>query len=172
MRRRPIMNGPGQQGSRQERVAKRIPHPMESRISRGVASEASEPAFFRQLPCWRWYGVSMVGVAELGIREYVWRKNQRRRSTSSWNSTYRRPLRGAFIKPPPQGAVADLRSVSVIRRRGTCRWVFSNLRKNRTAAFHMPVLRSGRCSRSYPNRRTEWRIENEVRRGCRLSYRA
>ena len=101
------MNGPGQQGSRQERVAKRIPHPMESRISRGVASEASEPAFFRQLPCWRWYGVSMVGVAELGIREYVWRKNQRRRSTSSWNSTYRRPLRGAFIKPPPQGAVAD-----------------------------------------------------------------
>ena len=32
------------------------------------------PAFFRQLPCWRWYGVSMVGVAELGIREYVWRK--------------------------------------------------------------------------------------------------
>ena len=68
------MNGPSQQGSRQERVAKRIPHLMESRISRGVASEASEPAFFRQLPCWRWYGVSMVGVAELGIREYVWRK--------------------------------------------------------------------------------------------------
>ena len=34
-------------------------------------------------------------------------RNQRRRSTSSWNSTYRRPLRGAFIKPPPQGAVAD-----------------------------------------------------------------
>ena len=33
-----------------------------------------QPAFFRQLPCWRWYGVSMVGVAELGIREYVWRK--------------------------------------------------------------------------------------------------
>ena len=85
---------------------------MESRISRGVASEASEPAFFRQLPCWRWYGVSMVGVAELGIREYVWRKNQRRRSTSSWNSTYRRPLRGAFIKPPPQGAVADSRRMA------------------------------------------------------------
>ena len=73
----------------------------------GWRPKASEPAFFRQLPCWRWYGVSMVGVAELGIREYVWRKNQRRRSTSSWNSTYRRPLRGAFIKPPPQGAVAD-----------------------------------------------------------------
>ena len=34
-------------------------------------------------------------------------RNQRRRSTSSWNSTYRRPLRGAFIKPPPEGAVAD-----------------------------------------------------------------
>ena len=27
-----------------------------------------------------------------------------------------------------------LRSLSVIRRRGTCRWFFSNLRKNRTAA--------------------------------------
>ena len=68
------MNGPVQQGGRQERVAKPIPQPMESRISSGVASEAAEPAFFRQLPCWRWYGVSMVGVAELGIREYVWRK--------------------------------------------------------------------------------------------------
>ena len=34
-------------------------------------------------------------------------RNQRRRSPSSWNSTYRRPLRGAFIKPPPEGAVAD-----------------------------------------------------------------
>ena len=44
---------------------------MESRISRGVASEASEPAFFRQLPCWRWYGVSMVGVAEEVIRDYI-----------------------------------------------------------------------------------------------------
>ena len=44
---------------------------MESRTSCGVASEASEPAFFRQLHVGRWYGVSMVGVAELGIREYV-----------------------------------------------------------------------------------------------------
>ncbi len=47
---------------------------MESRISRGVASEASEPALFRLLPCWRWYGVSVVGVAELGIREDLRRK--------------------------------------------------------------------------------------------------
>ena len=47
---------------------------MDSRISRGVASEASEPAFLGQLPCWRWYGVSMVGVDELGIREYLQRK--------------------------------------------------------------------------------------------------
>ena len=47
---------------------------MESRTSCGVAFEASEPAFFRQLHVGRWYGVSMVGVAELGIREYVRRK--------------------------------------------------------------------------------------------------
>ena len=73
------MNGSGQQGSRQERVAKRIPHPMESRTSCGVASEASEPAFFRQLHVGRWYGVSMVGVAELGIREYVRRKEPEER---------------------------------------------------------------------------------------------
>ncbi len=39
-----------------------------------MAFEASEPAFFRQLHVGRWYGVSMVGVAELGIREYVRRK--------------------------------------------------------------------------------------------------
>ena len=42
-------------------------------------------------------------------------RNQRRRSTSSWNSTYRRPLRGAFIKPPPEGAVADLTSLGEVR---------------------------------------------------------
>ena len=42
-------------------------------------------------------------------------RNQRRRSTSSWNSTYRRPLRGAFIKPPPQGAVADLTNLGEVR---------------------------------------------------------
>ena len=83
---------------------------MESRISRGVASEASEPAFFRQLPCWRWYGVSMVGVAELGIREYVWRKEpeEKKPEQLELNLAHRRPLRGAFIKPPPEGAVADL----------------------------------------------------------------
>jgi hypothetical protein len=54
-------------------VAKPIPQPMESGMSHGVVSEAAEPAF-RQLPCWRWSGVSMVGVAALGIREYLRRK--------------------------------------------------------------------------------------------------
>ena len=44
---------------------------MESRTSCGVASEAAEPAFFRQFHVGRWYGVSMVGVVELGTREYV-----------------------------------------------------------------------------------------------------
>ena len=80
---------------------------MESRISRGVASEASEPAFFRQLPCWRWYGVSMVGVAELGIREYVWRKEPEEKKHEQLELNLPQALRGAFIKPPPEGAVAD-----------------------------------------------------------------
>ena len=44
-----------------------------------MASEASEPAFFRQLHVGRWYGVSIIGVAELGIREYVRRKEPEER---------------------------------------------------------------------------------------------
>ena len=34
-------------------------------------------------------------------------RKQRKRNKRSWNSANRRPLRGAFIIPPPQGAVAD-----------------------------------------------------------------
>ena len=34
-------------------------------------------------------------------------RKQRKRNKKSWNSANRRPLRGAFIIPPPQGAVAD-----------------------------------------------------------------
>ena len=34
-------------------------------------------------------------------------RRQTRRSRKSWNLANRRPLRGAFIIPPPQGAVAD-----------------------------------------------------------------
>ena len=34
-------------------------------------------------------------------------RKPRKRSKRSWDSANRRPLRGAFIIPPPQGAVAD-----------------------------------------------------------------
>ena len=42
-------------------------------------------------------------------------RKQRKRNKRSWNSANRRPLRGAFIIPPPQGAVADLTSLGEVR---------------------------------------------------------
>ena len=39
-------------------------------------------------------------------------RKRRKRSKRSWNLANRRPLRGAFIIPPPQGAVADCSSTS------------------------------------------------------------
>ena len=72
-----------------------------------MASEASEPAFFRQLPCWRWYGVSMVGVAELGIREYVWRKEPEEKKHEQLELNLpQAPSRGLH-QTAPEGAVAD-----------------------------------------------------------------
>ena len=34
-------------------------------------------------------------------------RKQTRRNRRNWNLANRRPLRGAFLIPPPQGAVAD-----------------------------------------------------------------
>ena len=56
----------------------------------------------------RGYCVSTVGLAEEVIRDTSGSRKQTRRSRRSWNLANRRPLRGAFIIPPPQGAVADL----------------------------------------------------------------
>jgi putative transposase len=53
----------------------------------------------------RGYCVSTVGVAEEVIRDYI--RKQTRRHRRNWNLANRRPLRGAFLIPPPQGAVAD-----------------------------------------------------------------
>ena len=77
---------------------------MESRTSCRVASEASEPAFFRQLPSWRWYGVSMVGVAELGIREYLRRKEPKEKKREQLELNLpQAPSRGLHHTAPSGG---------------------------------------------------------------------
>ena len=59
----------------------------------------------------RGYCVSTVGLAEEVIRDYIRQQGSRRkRSKRSSSLANRRPLRGAFIIPPPQGAVADCTS--------------------------------------------------------------
>ena len=40
-------------------------------------------------------------------------RKQTRRNRRNWNLANRRPLRGAFLIPPPQGAVADLKRIQV-----------------------------------------------------------
>ena len=57
--------------------------------------------------------MSTVGLAEEVIRDYIRQQGSRRkRSKRSSSLANRRPLRGAFIIPPPQGAVADSISVN------------------------------------------------------------
>ena len=43
----------------------------------------------------------------LGIREYVWRKEPEEKKYEQLELNLPQALRGAFIKPPPEGAVAD-----------------------------------------------------------------
>ena len=66
------------------------------------------------------HGLPLLGRAGTASARSVWPKRssattsgsrkQRKRNKRSWNSANRRPLRGAFIIPPPQGAVADSRT--------------------------------------------------------------
>ena len=41
-------------------------------------------------------------------------RKQTRRNRRNWNLANRRPLRGAFLIPPPEGTVADLASLFFI----------------------------------------------------------
>ena len=65
------------------------------------------------------HGLHTFGRAGTASAPSVWRKRssaitsrsrkRTRRNRRNWNLANRRPLRGAFLIPPPQGAVADWR---------------------------------------------------------------
>ena len=68
----------------------------------------------------RGYCVSTVGLAEEVIRDYIRKQEAEEKKQEKLELGYRRPLRGAFIIPPPQGAVADCQSS--ISFQGPQRW--------------------------------------------------